>query len=68
MLGVNAKVYPSYDEYYQWGSHADNSVDLQEFMIMPAGAYSFSCVADGLKFFIRLRKYWQQRDTARRWR
>ena len=24
------------------GSHADNSVDLQEFMIMPAGAESFS--------------------------
>ena len=23
------------------GSHADNSVDLQEFMIMPVGAESF---------------------------
>ena len=24
------------------GSHADNSVDLQEFMVMPVGAKTFS--------------------------
>ena len=24
------------------GAHADNSVDLQEFMVMPVGATSFS--------------------------
>ena len=25
------------DEYFKWGKHADNTVDLQEFMIMPTG-------------------------------
>ena len=29
----------SYDEYYEWRKTlADNTVDLQEFMIMPCGA------------------------------
>ena len=28
------------------GAHADNSIDLQEFMVVPAGAASF---ADGLR-------------------
>jgi enolase len=30
------------DEHHQWRRHADNSVDIQEFMIMPVGAASFS--------------------------
>jgi len=41
--GVNAKVLPvPMMNIINGGSHADNSVDLQEFMVMPAGAESFS--------------------------
>ena len=39
------------------GSHADNSVDLQEFMIMPAGAESFShSLQMGAEIFHTLKK------------
>src|SRR3712207_1041285 len=42
--GVNAKVLPvPMMNIMNGGSHADNNVDLQEFMIMPAGAKCFSC-------------------------
>jgi len=41
--GVNAKVLPvPMMNIINGGSHADNNVDLQEFMIMPVGAPSFS--------------------------
>lgn len=41
--GVNAKVLPvPMMNIMNGGSHADNNVDLQEFMIMPVGAKSFS--------------------------
>lgn len=41
--GINAKVLPvPMMNILNGGSHADNSVDLQEFMIMPAGAPTFS--------------------------
>lgn len=41
--GVNAKVLPvPMMNILNGGSHADNNVDLQEFMIMPVGAESFS--------------------------
>ncbi|MBZ9689017.1 phosphopyruvate hydratase [Clostridium estertheticum] len=41
--GVNAKVLPvPMMNIINGGSHADNNVDLQEFMIMPVGATSFS--------------------------
>lgn len=41
--GVNGKVLPvPMMNILNGGSHADNNVDLQEFMIMPAGAESFS--------------------------
>ncbi|ASW43389.1 phosphopyruvate hydratase [Clostridium isatidis] len=41
--GVNAKVLPvPMMNIINGGSHADNSVDLQEFMIMPVGAKTFS--------------------------
>ena len=41
--GCNAKVLPvPMMNIINGGSHADNSVDLQEFMVMPAGASSFS--------------------------
>ena len=40
--GVNAKVLPvPMMNIITGGSHADNSVDLQEFMVMPAGFNSF---------------------------
>lgn len=40
--GVNAKVLPvPMMNIINGGEHADNSVDLQEFMIMPAGATDF---------------------------
>lgn len=42
--GVNAKVLPvPMMNIINGGSHADNSVDLQEFMVMPVGAKTFSC-------------------------
>lgn len=41
--GVNAKVLPvPMMNIINGGKHADNNVDLQEFMIMPAGATSFA--------------------------
>lgn len=41
--GVNAKVLPvPMMNILNGGKHADNNVDLQEFMIMPVGAESFS--------------------------
>ncbi len=41
--GVNAKVLPvPMMNIMNGGKHADNNVDLQEFMVMPAGATSFS--------------------------
>ncbi|MCO5315642.1 MAG: phosphopyruvate hydratase [Solirubrobacterales bacterium] len=39
------------------GAHADNSVDFQEFMVMPAGADSFSeCLRIGTEVFHSLKK------------
>jgi len=41
--GVNAKVLPvPMMNILNGGKHADNNVDLQEFMVMPAGASSFA--------------------------
>nr|WP_278678975.1 phosphopyruvate hydratase [Clostridium paraputrificum] len=41
--GVNAKTLPvPMMNIINGGSHADNSVDLQEFMVMPVGAKTFS--------------------------
>lgn len=38
------------------GKHADNSVDLQEFMVMPVGAESFSeCLRWGAEIFHALK-------------
>jgi enolase len=39
------------------GAHADNSVDFQEFMVVPAGASSFSeCLRTGAEVFHALKK------------
>ncbi len=41
--GVNAKILPvPMMNVLNGGAHADNNVDIQEFMIMPAGASSFA--------------------------
>lgn len=56
--GVNAKVLPlPMMNIINGGSHADNNVDLQEFMITPAGASSFSeAVRMGSEVFHNLKK------------
>ncbi len=56
--GVNAKVLPlPMMNIINGGSHADNSVDLQEFMIMPAGAESFTdALRIGSEIFHHLKK------------
>ena len=56
--GVNSKVLPlPMMNIINGGSHADNSVDLQEFMIMPAGAESFShALQIGAEIFHTLKK------------
>jgi enolase len=56
--GVNAKVLPTpMMNIINGGSHADNKVDLQEFMIMPIGADSFStALRMGSEVFHNLKK------------
>ena len=56
--GVNAKVLPlPMMNIINGGSHADNNVDLQEFMIMPVGAESFSdALRMGSEVFHNLKK------------
>ncbi len=50
--GVNAKTLPiPMMNIINGGSHADNSVDFQEFMIMPAGA---SCFSDALRMGVEV--------------
>ena len=56
--GVNAKVLPvPMMNILNGGSHADNNVDLQEFMIVPAGAPSFrEAIRMGAEIFHHLKK------------
>ena len=56
--GVNAKVMPvPMMNILNGGSHADNSIDFQEFMIMPVGADSFSeGLRMGVEIFHHLKK------------
>ncbi|NGP88997.1 phosphopyruvate hydratase [Fodinibius halophilus] len=56
--GVNAKVLPlPMMNIINGGSHADNNVDLQEFMIMPSGAASFTeAIRMGSEIFHHLKK------------
>lgn len=56
--GVNAKTLPvPMMNIINGGSHADNSVDLQEFMIMPAGADTFGdALRMGAEVFHSLKK------------
>ncbi|HEX4306961.1 MAG TPA: phosphopyruvate hydratase [Solirubrobacterales bacterium] len=47
------------------GAHADNSVDFQEFMVVPAGAASFSeCLRTGAEVFHALKKSLGARGLA----
>ena len=47
------------------GAHADNSLDIQEFMILPAGAASFSeALRCGAEIFHALKKLLHQRGLA----
>jgi enolase len=47
------------------GAHADNSVDFQEFMVVPAGAGSFSeCMRFGVEVFHALKKSLAARGLA----
>ncbi len=56
--GVNAKRMPlPMMNIINGGSHADNNVDIQEFMIMPAGAGSFSgAIRMGAEIFHHLKE------------
>jgi enolase len=56
--GCNAKMLPvPMMNILNGGKHADNSVDLQEFMIMPVGAESFSeCLRTSAEIFHTLKK------------
>ena len=56
--GVNAKVLPvPMMNILNGGSHADNNVDLQEFMVVPAGASSFKeALRMGAEVFHNLKK------------
>jgi enolase len=61
--GVNAKVLPCpMMNVINGGKHADNNVDLQEFMIMPIGAKSFAeALRMGAETFHNLKKVLQKR-------
>ncbi len=56
--GMNAKILPvPMMNIINGGSHADNNVDLQEFMIIPAGASTFSkSLRMGVEIFQHLKK------------
>lgn len=56
--GVNANLLPlPMMNILNGGSHADNSIDFQEFMIMPAGAETFSeSLRMGVEVFHHLKK------------
>jgi len=56
--GVNAKVLPiPMLNILNGGAHADNNVDIQEFMIMPVGAKKFTeAIRMGVEIFHNLKK------------
>jgi len=64
--GVNACVLPvPMMNVINGGAHADNNVDIQEFMIVPVGAYSFSeALRMGAEIFAQLRKVLTSRGLA----
>lgn len=64
--GVNANTLPvPMMNIINGGSHADNSIDFQEFMIMPVGAESFSQgIRMGAEVFHHLKKVLSSRGLA----
>src|SRR5690606_29605590 len=64
--GVNAKTLPvPMMNILNGGKHADNNVDIQEFMVMPAGAESFSeALRMGTEVFHSLKKVLASRGKA----
>ncbi len=62
--GTNAKALPvPMMNIINGGSHADNSVDLQEFMIMPVNAHSFrESLRMGTEIFHHLKKVLQSKN------
>ncbi|GAJ97611.1 MULTISPECIES: phosphopyruvate hydratase [Geomicrobium] len=61
--GINAKTLPvPMMNILNGGEHADNSVDLQEFMVMPVGADDFrSAMMIGTEIFHTLKKVLQEK-------
>ncbi len=64
--GSNAKLLPvPMSNILNGGSHADNTVDLQEFMIMPLGAKTFrEALQMNTEVFHTLKKYLQKQGYA----
>lgn len=64
--GVNATILPvPMMNIINGGAHADNTIDIQEFMIVPVGAYSFSeALRWGAEVFHTLRKVLAERNLA----
>ena len=64
--GVNANTLPiPLMNILNGGSHADNSIDFQEFMIMPVGASSFSeALRMGVEVFHHLKKVLKSKNYA----
>ena len=64
--GVNAKVLPvPMMNILNGGEHADNNVDIQEFMIMPTGAESFSEAMEmGAEVYQHLKKVLQNKGLG----
>ena len=64
--GTNAKVLPvPMMNILNGGSHADNAIDFQEFMVMPAGAASFSeALRMGTEVFHTLKKVLHEKGLS----
>ncbi|MDZ7673424.1 MAG: phosphopyruvate hydratase [Halanaerobiales bacterium] len=64
--GVNASLLPvPMMNILNGGEHADNNVDIQEFMIMPVGAESFKeAVQMGAEIYHNLKKVLQDRNLS----
>jgi len=64
--GINAKTLPTpMMNILNGGEHADNNVDIQEFMIMPVGAKSFrEAVRMGAEIFHHLKKVLSDKGLA----
>jgi enolase len=64
--GINANILPvPMMNILNGGSHADNSIDFQEFMIMPVGAPNFSeAIRMGVEIFQHLKKVLKEKNYS----